>query len=178
MSVKIRIVFVGVLGLLSCISLFSCSSEQAQTRTSPGPAQAPAAPEPPKPRSFAFVSTPLVFQDRAEPIRVRETFEFELPERPRRARLVLRYVGVPGALSEDYTMGRFRDRVELNGSFLLDLNTHSEAEDRPVEYTQWISRGMFRRHNTLTFQAGDNGDSANLVRDSFELRQATLELDW
>ena len=107
------------------------------------------------------------------------SLRFEHIRRPRRARLKLRYSGVPGATSQDYTMGRFRHRVELNRAFLMDLNTHAEAEDHVVEYTKWISVGMLRRSNALKFIAGDDGAREGRPdRDEFELRSAILEFDW
>ena len=106
-------------------------------------------------------------------------FEFDLAQRPRRARLVLRYSGVPGALSEDYKMGRFRHKVELNNTFLMDLNTYSEREEQVVEYTKWISVLLLKAHNKLSFIAGDDGAREGTPRiDGWELRYAELEFDY
>jgi hypothetical protein len=162
-----------VLGLLDS----ACGGAHAPTQQ-PTATPVTVAAEAPRPHSIVLVDTTITFQARQEPWLIAKTFEFELPERPRRARLVLRYSGVPGALSESYTMGQFRDRVELNKSFLMDLNTFSTSEDQVVEYTKWIPVGMLRRHNQLTVTAGDNGDATNPVRDEFELRSAVLEFDW
>jgi len=164
--------------LLLAFALPACSG--SVPRSEPADRAPPVKAEPPDgPEMIVLTDTPVLFQDQTEPYLVEKLFEFDLPRRPRRARLVLRYTGVPGATSEDYTMGRFRDRVELNGAFLMDLNTHSDGEDQLVEYTKWISVGMFRRHNKLAFIAGDNGAREGRPdRDEFELRSAILQLDW
>lgn len=160
------------------IALSGCPGPAAKPEAAPErtPAKAP---PPTGPREIVLVEATLQFQDKAEPFLTEKSFEFELPRRPRRARLKLRYSGVPGATSEDYTMGRFRHRVELNGAFLMDLNTHSDGEDHVVEYTKWISVGMFRRENNLKFIAGDDGAREGRPdRDEFELRSVVLEFDW
>jgi hypothetical protein len=136
-------------------------------------------PPPPGPRRLELVRETLLFQDRQEPHLTEASFPFELRERPRRARLLLRYTGVPGATSQDYLQGRFRHRVELNGTFLMDLNTFSDGEAHLVQYTKWIPAGLFRKHNSLRFQAGDDGGPGGQpARDEFELRSAVLEFDW
>ncbi len=164
--------------LLLALGMAACSGPATKPEPDSNRTHAKA-PPPAGPRQIALVETPLNFQDQAEPFLTEKTFEFELPRRPRRARLKLRYSGVPGATSEDYTMGRFRHRVELNGAFLMDLNTHSDGEDQVVEYTKWISVGMFRRDNRLAFIAGDDGAREGRPdRDEFELRSAVLEFDW
>ncbi len=136
-------------------------------------------PPPSGPARIVLVDKPVQLQDEQEPFKTSVTFEFELPRPPRRARLLLRYSSVPGALSEDYKMGRYRHKVELNKRYLMDLNTHSEGEDRVVEYTKWISVGMFKRHNTLTFLAGDDGNREKRPNhDEFDLRSVVIEFDW
>jgi hypothetical protein len=126
-----------------------------------------------------LVDTPVRLQDEEEPFKTSVVFEFELPSRPRRARLLLRYSDVPGNKSEDYLMGRFRHKVELNDRYLMDLNTYSEDEGQVVEYTKWISVGMLKRHNKLKFIAGDDGNREGRPNcDEFDLRSAVLEFDW
>lgn len=156
--------------------IWGCSSAPP-----PRPDSERAAPSPPPsgPSKLVLVEKPIELQDRQEPFRTSVEFNFELPRRPRRARLVLRYSGVPGALSEDYKMGRFRHQVEINGTYLMDLNTYSRGEEEVVEYTKWISPGLFRRSNRLVFLAGDDGASDRRPdHDEFELRAAVLEFDW
>ena len=139
----------------------------------------PPKPAPTGPGKIVLVDKPVQLQDEQEPFKTEATFEFELPARPRRARLLLRYSGVPGATSEDYKMGRFRHKVQLNDRFLMDLNTFSEGQDRVVEHTKWISVGMLRRNNKLTFEAGDDGNREGRPnRDEYELRSVVLEFDW
>jgi hypothetical protein len=159
------------------ICLSACAS---QAPSGPQQVQRPSAqPVPSGPAEIVLVATPIEFQDQVEPTLTEKTFAFELPRRPRRARLKLRYSSVPGATSPDYTMGRFRHRVELNKAFLMDLNTFSNSEQEVVETTKWISPGMFRRDNQLTFIAGDDGNrEARPDRDEFSLRSAVLEFDW
>lgn len=164
-----------LIGAIAASIAYSCGGASVQNQ------QPPAKPvafeqSSPGPNKIVLVDKTMTFQTREEPWLVSKTFEFDLAARPRRARLVLQYSGVPGALSEDYKMGRFRDRVELNNSFLMDLNTFSNGEEQVVDYTKWISVGMLKRHNRLTFTAGDNGDANNPVRDEFELRSAVLEI--
>jgi len=164
--------------LLLAFGLAACSGAARKPKADPAPAPA-RAPEPKGPQRLVLTDAPIHFQDQAEPFLTEKVFSFELPLRPRRARLKLRYTGVPGATSQDYTMGRFRHRVELNGAFLMDLNTHSDGEDHGVEYTKWISVGMFKRHNALKFTAGDDGARQGRPdRDEYELRSAILEFDW
>jgi len=89
------------------------------------------------------------------------------------------FSGVPGALGEDYKMGRYRHRVRLNDRHLMDLNTHSDGEDHVVEYYNWISVGRFKRHNKLTFIAGDDQSREGRPNcDEFELRHVSLEFEW
>jgi hypothetical protein len=137
------------------------------------------APVPAGPEKIVLVEKPVLFQERTEPVTKKLELEFDLPRPPQRARLVMRYSGVPAALSEDYTMGRFRHKIELNNSFLMDLNTYSKGEGEVVEYTKWISVGMFQRHNKITFLAGDDGNRESAPKiDEYELRHAVLEFDW
>lgn len=157
----------------------SCSGQKPkpEPKSSTNSTRRPAPPT--GPSRMALLTEPLDFQDKTEPFLTEKSFEFELPARPSRARLKLRYSGVPGATSKEYTMGHFRDRVELNGSFLMDLNTHSESEDQLVQYTKWISVGMLKRHNVLSFSAGDNGAREGTPdRDEYTLRSVVLEFDW
>ena len=164
--------------LLLALGMAACSGPAAKPESDSNRTHTKA-PPPAGPRRIVLVETPLKFQDQTEPFLTEKAFEFDLPRPPRRARLKLRYSGVPGATSEDYTMGRFRHRVELNGAFLMDLNTYSDGEDQVVEYTKWISVGMFRRSNNLKFIAGDDGAREGRPdRDEFELRSAVLEFDW
>lgn len=147
------------------------------------PAPPPSAPVkeagPPPPARIVLVEKPVAFQDQTEPLNTRLDVEFDLPRPPRRARLVMRFTGVPGALSEDYKMGRFRDRVELNDRFLLDLNTHSESAERVTEYTHWISVLMLKKHNKLSFISGTDENREDTPRiHPWELRHARLEFDW
>jgi hypothetical protein len=153
-----------------------CSSAPKETKPTAPPRSAP---PPAGPEKIALTSAPVVFQDQQEPIVKRLDFKFDLPRPPNRARLVMRYIGVPGALSEDYKQGRFRHKVELNHSFLMDLNTYSESQEQVVEYTKWIPVGMFRRHNQLSFVAGDDDNREKTPRiDSWELRFAELQFEW
>jgi hypothetical protein len=167
------LVVVAVLGLL----LSACGGAQAPSQK-PAQTQFVDTPAPPRPNRIVLVDKTVAFQTQQEPWLVSKTFDFDLPAPPRRARLVLRYSGVVGALAETYKMGQFRDRVELNKSFLMDLNTFSNGEEQMVEYTKWIPVGMLRRHNQLMFSAGDNGDANNPARDAFDLHSAVLEFDW
>ncbi len=157
----------------------ACSGQKPKPEPETNMASTRRPPPPKGPSRMVLLSEPLEFQDKTEPFLTEKSFEFELPARPSRARLKLRYSGVPGATSKEYTMGHYRDRVELNGSFLMDLNTHSDSEDQVVQYTKWISVGMFKRHNTLTFSAGDNGTAQGTPdRDDYTLRSVVLEFDW
>jgi len=165
--------------LLALTQLSACRSAQGPTRAEPTQTQATAEPKLPKPDRFVLVDKPIGLQDQQEPILTKVEFEFSLPQRPRRCRLVLRYSGVAAALSEDYRMGRFRDKVELNSIFIMDLNTYSQEEDQQVEHTQWISAKLLRAHNKLVFYAGDDGAREGVKKhDSFELRSVVVELDW
>jgi hypothetical protein len=156
--------------------LSACSSAPAPK---PDLSGIKSAPPPSGPAKIALVEKPVAIQDQQEPFQTKLEFSFELPRKPRRARLVLRYSGVVGAQEESYLMGKFRDKVELNNSFLMDLNTYSRGEGDVVEYTKWISPGMFRRHNQLVFLAGDDGATDRRPdHDDFELRYAVLEFDW
>ncbi|RME20408.1 MAG: hypothetical protein D6806_16405 [Deltaproteobacteria bacterium] len=158
------------------IAVAGCSSAPQKTvRKAPAVVKAP----PRGPERIVLLDEPLLFQDEHEPVRTSAVFEFDLPSRPRRARLVLRYRGVPGALSEDYKMGRFRHRVELNARYLMDLNTFSKSENETVSHTKWISVGMLRAHNELAFHAGDDGARDKTPNhDEFELLQVVMEFDW
>lgn len=154
-----------------------CSSDR---KPPPAPAvERTAKPIPKGPERIVLLEQPVRLQDEEEPFKTSVELTFDLPSRPRRARLKLRYSGVPGATSEDYTMGRFRHKVELNDRYLMDLNTHSEGEDQVVEHTEWISVGMLRGHNKLRFIAGDDGNREGRPdRDEYQLRAAVLEFDW
>jgi len=165
-----------LLGLLMLgAMLFGCAKKE-EVKPSPPPK---ADPGPPLPKKIDLVAKPLLFQDQTEPIQKRVDFEFDLPKAPRRARLVLRYTGVPAALSEDYKMGRFRHKLELNDRFLMDLNTYSEGQERVVEYTKWLSVLMLKPHNKLSVISGDDGNREGDVKiDPWELRAAHLEFDW
>jgi hypothetical protein len=170
-----RIAFTLVVTWLTCF--MACSGGQKETARPPA-VERPR-PPPPGPARIVLVAEPLGLQDEHEPFKTEAVFEFDLPRPPRRARLKMRYSGVPGALSEDYKMGRFRDKVELNDRFLMDLNTYSKGEDQVVEYTKWISVGMFRRHNKLVFLSGDDGNRERRPNhDEFDLRSVVLEFDW
>ncbi len=172
-----RLLILTALAALPGLAAGACASGGAPARQ-PAVERAPAKP-PAGPATIALVEAPLAFQDEREPFVTRKSFTFELPRPPRRARLLLRYTGVPGATSEDYTMGRFRHRVELNGTFLMDLNTHADDEAHLVEHTEWISPRLLRRHNRLTFIAGDDGArQGRPAHDEFTLRRAVLEFDW
>ncbi len=166
--------------MLLCVTFTSsCSGSRPkpESKSTPGTFRRPATPR--GPARMVLLSKPLQFQDKMEPFLTSKSFEFELPARPSRARLKLSYSGVPGATSQEYTMGHYRDRVELNGSFLMDLNTHSDSEQQVVQYTKWISVGMLKRHNVLTFSAGDNGARQGTPdNDDFTLRSVVLEFDW
>jgi hypothetical protein len=158
--------------------LAACSGDRpeddAKIQKAPRPKPIPAGPD-----KIVLVDKPVQLQDEQEPFFTKASFEFELPRPPRRARLLLRYSGVPGNKSEDYKMGRYRHKVQLNDRFLMDLNTFSEGEDRVVEHTKWISVGMFRRNNKLTFEAGDDGNREGRPNcDEYELRSVILEFDW
>ncbi|MBN2493024.1 MAG: hypothetical protein JXR96_00430 [Deltaproteobacteria bacterium] len=162
--------------ILSAALIAGCSG--ADQRPAPVERVAPA-PPPAGPARIVLADSPIEFQDEQEPYRTEAVFDFSLPRRPRRARLKLRFSGVPGATSEDYTMGRFRHKVELNDRYLMDLNTHSPSDQQEVEYTKWISVGMFKRDNKLRFIAGDDGAREGRPNcDEFQLRSAVLELDW
>jgi hypothetical protein len=157
----------------------ACAAQKAEVQKEPPKAAAPAVEKPPRPKKIVLLDKPITFQDAVEPVLTRVEYEFPLPERPRRCRLVLRYSGVAAALSEDYKMGRFRDKVELNDTFLLDLNTFSQEEDQVVEHTEWISAKLLRAHNKLTFLAGDDlAREGPKKHDSYELRSVIVELDW
>jgi len=166
--------------LIFCLALVlqpACSSGRKETP--PPVVKKRSSPPPAGPARIVLVDEPLELQDEQEPFKTEAVFEFELPRRPRRSRLLLRYSGVPGALSEDYKMGRFRHKVELNDRYLMDLNTYSDGEDHVVEYTKWISVGMFKRHNKLAFKAGDDGSREGRADcDEFKLRSVTIEFDW
>lgn len=164
------------LGCLLCLAA-GCSSNR---KAEPAPAAKRAVKPPPTgPARIVLIEQPVRLQDEQEPYKTSLELAFELPSRPRRARLKLRYSGVPGATSEDYTMGRFRHKVELNDRYLMDLNTHSRGEDHVVEHTEWISVGMLRRNNVLRFVAGDDGSREGRPdRDEYRLRSAVLEFDW
>lgn len=167
--------------LLIALPLAVLAAAGCGPRREPAPPAPPPVKEagPPPPARIVLVEKPLAFQDQTEPVQTRIDFEFDLPRPPRRARLVMRYSGVPGALSEDYKMGRFRDRVELNDRFLLDLNTHSESADRVTEYTHWISVLMLKKHNKLSFISGTDENREDTPRiHPWELRAARLEFDW
>ena len=165
--------------LIGCLAVCTSACPASRPEQKPTP-QGQTKPPPPKgPALINLVEKEIQFQDQSEPFLTEKTFEFDLPRPPRRARLVLRYSGVPGATSEDYTMGRFRHRVEINGTFLMDLNTHSDGEDHVVEYTHWIHYKLFKRHNTLRFIAGDDGRREGRPdRDEYSLRAAKIEFDW
>ncbi len=161
---------------LTVLWLAGCSGGQKQERVLKLP---PPKPAPTGPRRIVLVDKPVQLQDETEPFFTEASFEFELPMRPRRAKLKMRYSGVPGALSEDYKMGRYRHRVRLNDRHLRDLNTHSDGEDHVVEYYDWISVGRFKRHNKLTFIAGDDQSREGRPNcDEFELRHVSLEFEW
>lgn len=163
-------------GMVLTSSTSGCSGAPKETKPTVQPRSAP---PPAGPGKIAVTSAPVVFQDQQEPLTKRMDFKFDLPRPPNRARLVMRYTGVPGALSEDYKQGRFRHKVELNNSFLMDLNTYSENQEQVVEYTKWIPVGMFRRHNQLSFIAGDDDNRERTPRiDSWELRFAELQFEW
>jgi hypothetical protein len=161
---------------LGAVCLSACASKP---EPKPEPIKKVSKPLSEGPKKIVLVDKLLKLQDEEEPYNTKASFKFELPRPPRRARLVMRYSGVPGALSEDYKMGRYRHKIELNKRYLMDLNTYSEGQEHVVEYTKWISVGMFKRHNTLDFIAGD--DQAREGRpncDEFELRSVVLEFDW
>jgi len=165
-----------LLGLILAVFACSCAGGQETAVKKSAPVATP----PPKgPDRLVLVAEPIDFQDQAEPFKLEAVFSFDLPRPPRRARLLLRYSGVPGATSEDYTMGRFRHRVELNKAFLMDLNTFAQSEEQIVSHRKWISVGMFRRHNQLKFSAGDDGKREQSPdHDEFQLRSVVLEFDW
>ena len=175
MITAMRTIKIISLACLACIA--ACSGGQNEN-VRPAAAERPH-PPPPGPARIVLVAEPLGLQDEHEPFKTEAVFEFDLPRPPRRARLKMRYSGVPGALSEDYKMGRFRDKIELNDRFLMDLNTYSKGEDQVVEYTKWISVGMLHRHNKLVFQSGDDGNRERRPNhDEFDLRSVVLEFDW
>jgi hypothetical protein len=167
----------GIVALaLAAFFLAGCSGgkrEQPVVKPSPPP------PPPSGPKRIVLVDKPVQLQDETEPFFTEADFEFELPRPPRRAKLKMRYSGVPGALSEDYKMGRYRHKVRLNDRHLMDLNTFSDGEDHVVEYDNWISVGRFKRHNKLTFIAGDDQSTEGRPNcDEFELRFVAIEFDW
>ena len=166
-----------VVALSLSLFMYACSGGRGETETKiklPPPRPAPTGPA-----RIVLVEKPVQLQDEQEPFKTEATFQFELPARPRRARLLLRYSSVPGATSEDYKMGRYRHKVQLNDRFLMDLNTFSKGEDQVVEHTKWISVGMLRRNNKLTFEAGDDGNLESRPNcDEYELRSVVLEFDW
>ena len=161
---------------LATFFLAGCSGGQKEKPVVKLP---PAKPAPKGPRRIVLVDKPVQLQDESEPFFTEANFEFELPMRPRRAKLKMRYSGVPGALNEDYKMGRYRHKVMLNDRYLMDLNTHSDSEDHVVEYDNWISVGRFKRHNKLTFKAGDDQSREGRPNcDEFDLRMVAIEFDW
>lgn len=161
---------------LAVFWLAGCSGGQKER---PAVKPPPPRPAPTGPKRIVLVDQPVQLQDEAEPFFTEANFEFELPMRPNRARLKMRYSGVPGALSEDYKMGRYRHRVRLNDRHLMDLNTFSDGEDHVVEYDNWISVGRFKHHNQLTFMAGDDQSREGRPNcDEFELRHVSLEFEW
>jgi len=161
---------------LLLLFLAGCSGGQ---KDKPVAKVAPPKPPPAGPRRIVLVDKPVRLQDEAEPFFTEANFEFELPRPPYRAKLKMRYSGVPGALSEDYKMGRYRHRVRLNDRHLMDLNTFSDGEDHVVEYYNWISVGRFKRHNKLTFIAGDDQSREGRPNcDEFELRHVSIEFEW
>jgi hypothetical protein len=95
------------LALSLSLVISACSGGSSETKETkirlPPPKPAPTGPA-----RIVLVDKPVQLQDEQEPFKTEATFEFELPARPRRARLKLRYSSVPGATSEDYKMGRFR----------------------------------------------------------------------
>jgi hypothetical protein len=161
---------------LVVLFLAGCSGGQKDKPVSKLP---PSKPPPAGPKRIVLVDKPVQLQDQTEPFFTEANFEFELPRRPYRAKLKMRYSGVPGALSEDYKMGRYRHRVRLNDRHLMDLNTHSDGEDHVVEYYNWISVGRFKRHNKLTFIAGDDQSPEGRPNcDEFDLRHVSIEFQW
>ncbi len=131
------------------------------------------------PEKIVLLDRALELQDEKEPFVTSVTFDFSLPSRPRRARLLLRYDGVPGATDEDYLMGRYRHIVELNQRYLMDLNTFSQGQEHMVVYTKWIPVGMLKRHNVLTFIAGHDGRREGRPDcDEYVMYSAVMELDW
>jgi hypothetical protein len=165
--------------LLTILAGTAWTAGCAETRKEAPPPAGPRDPGPPPVPKISLVAKPVAFQDQVEPWVKKLDFEFDLAQRPRRARLVLRYSGVPGALSDDYKMGRFRDRVEINGTFLMDLNTFSKGEEQVVEYTKWISVLLLKAHNKLSFISGDDGNRDDTPRiHGWELRHAELEFDY
>jgi hypothetical protein len=161
---------------LAAVWLAGCSGGQKREPVVKLP---PPKPAPTGPKRIVLVDKPVQLQDQTEPFFTEANFEFELPMRPRRAKLRMRYSGVPGALSQDYKMGRYRHRVRLNDRHLMDLNIHSDGEDHVVEYYNWISVGRFKRHNQLTFIAGDDQSREGRPNcDEFELRHVSLEFEW
>jgi hypothetical protein len=174
----IRFAVVLLVSVLASLPACSGSSRKQDREPEAGVKERPK-PPPRGPARMVLVEKPVRLQDEEEPFKTSAVFDFDLPRPPRRARLVMRYTSVPGALSEDYKMGRFRHKVELNARFLMDLNTYSEGEEHVVEYTKWISVGMFKRHNKLAFLAGDDGSREGRPNhDEFELRSVVLEFDW
>ena len=106
-------------------------------------------------------------------------FEFDLAQRPRRARLVLRFSGVPGALSEDYKMGRFRDRVEINSALPDGPQYLQQGRGAGGGVHQVISVLLLKAHNKLSFISGDDGNRDDTPRiHGWELRHAELEFDY
>ena len=161
---------------LAAFWLAGCSGGQKEKPVAKLP---PPKPAPTGPKRIVLVDKPVQLQDETEPFFTEANFEFELPMRPRRAKLKRRYSGVPGALNEDYKMGRYRHRVRLNDRHLMDLNTHSDGEDHVVEYDNWISVGRFKRHNKLTFIAGDDESREGRPNcDEYDLRFVAIEFDW
>ena len=144
---------------LAAFFLAGCSGGQKEKPVVKLP---PPKPAPTGPRRIVLVEKPVQLQDENEPFFTEASFEFELPMRPRRAKLKMRYSGVPGALNEDYKMGRYRHKVMLNDRYLMDLNTHSDGED-----------------HKLTFKAGDDQSREGRPNcDEFDLRFVAIEFDW
>jgi hypothetical protein len=168
-----------LLGAAWLMGLSGCSGARPRPAETTSHELAQVEAPPAGPTRLVLVEEPLELQDEQEPFMTEAVFDFDLPRRPRRARLKVRFSGVPGATSEDTKMGRFRDKVELNNAFLMDLNTFSTGESDVAEHTKWISPGMFRRHNQLKFIAGNDGNRERRPDcDEYQLRSVVLEFDW
>lgn len=162
--------------LAASFMLWACSGASRQPPSIEQPASRPQIKGPEK---IVLLDKSITLQDEHEPYQTLVTLDFDLPYRPRRARLLLKYSGVPGATSEDYLMGRFRHKIELNQRYLMDLNTFSQGQEQVVEHTKWISVSMLKRNNVLDFIAGDDGSRQGQPDcDEFDLHSVVMEFDW